>query len=1555
MRQQPSASTPPSGVTPSGGGTRSYANNRLHHSTAHTPVLPLHGAAPSSGGYSSSTTASPVQPTPTASPQSSVGPPLVSPPFASSSKAMMISGTPTLRTPTSSSTQPTSQQAPMRPLTRVLLQNTAASQQPAYHVDPHIGLQQPLSAPQRHRTPPPLLHNDPSKAFPLRSPPNLSHTASATSSNTTRSTPGGMMLQSPPLSSPPQVPNLQDSSALAQPPAVPPPNRATRKVTVTIREDAASGAQLQQQPVTSSLRRHGGGSGAPASASSSARPASGTWKNALNPTKRQSAPPSSSAAASAASQSTQPKSWCPPSYNLDDGSHVGMTGSGLLVGRFIIVTGGLRSVDNTPLNTVSCFDTRYGRWIPNVCNSGGGGKEGPSSAVPSPPLSQTAPQPWVLPEPLYGHCCVTHGQRSVWLVGGVSGSNLSRTIIRLTVDVHFASGTTQAATSHQSPAPFGAAGTTPPPEEIFNRGPPMSSASKAFASSHNNNATAGGNFGASSIQEDDSPTHFSVTNCRYYHLEFPVGFATCVKLHGALNPVALIMGGMSTVRDSDTGDIYPTTAVTSSGLVSTSSPATASTPSGHVSGSQATSAFGNNHASPNGAVLLPTAVPPPSDYAQRSQEARRLGITNRVFALNLDDCSMFRVAQLGDVPAPRMMGAAAPLLRRDVSGSYGSIVYYGGITAPQTGATGKTSGSTMGATTTANSSSTISTPFFSGKPKQPTKSSSTASVGGGNNGSKPVVDDSRFVFVASVLHDPKSKTFSLIWTHHKQRSKADPWPSAIAGHSLSPMPGFALLLGGCPTIPVQKTSGGDEEPDSPQTPLPCHRTLALLYDVSSGVAWTEVNPTSSVAPSSTSSSSCAAAFTMQDCNQLVYHRALVVEAPSGGDTTSSPPSSRPSTQGPTGSMSDAVGASLTSTVFVIGGGPSCPAGMTSSCSPARGRNTLMASFTIPHSLMQSTIPHSDSDEECQECTIHVQIEVSKHNSAGSTSTSSSSALFSKGSTATSAGGTATTTNTTNSSASHGVIDHEFTLERKHVCIDKLVQFIADKIITDNAAFRPFLSKAMILPLNPSLNQIDAVKRVIVNNLLLYSRSSDGERVPLSNDHVLDRMVRRAGLNAMPLVASLIPPIKGYRLLSKLGEGSFGKVYSAMNEDNGQFFAVKRVRFASDQREQLLREIRLLRCLDHPNIVKYLGVEVSEEKQMANIFLEYVKMEGCGDLTSLLRRLGSNPPLTIIRSHLRQVLAALVYLHSYHIVHQDIKGANVLVGVDVTKLADFGTARQLVPEDDQELSGVGDGGEDGNESEMGSVSEPASNTVSPRQQQQQSTASGVSPRRASLSSATRSNGGGPTIRNRREAREGTAVFMAPEVLIGGEHEEMTTSSDIWSVGCLLIEMTTGKLPWLSQLTGDRRDALIELRNRMMRQEKPSYPSRQDFPASGVRFLDDCLVYDPRMRKSAAQLYEHPFLTDDFDEDNSPEWSAEAPRCTSPLSGVSNLGTGFHLGGRQASDLICANSTLENCVETFEEFPPPSSTAARNENTNGQSAAPAPAVRRVVGLPSALRKK
>ncbi|EDV22347.1 uncharacterized protein TRIADDRAFT_28738, partial [Trichoplax adhaerens] len=183
----------------------------------------------------------------------------------------------------------------------------------------------------------------------------------------------------------------------------------------------------------------------------------------------------------------------------------------------------------------------------------------------------------------------------------------------------------------------------------------------------------------------------------------------------------------------------------------------------------------------------------------------------------------------------------------------------------------------------------------------------------------------------------------------------------------------------------------------------------------------------------------------------------------------------------------------------------------------------------------------------------------------------------------------------------------------------------------------------------------------------------------------------------------------------------------------------------------------------------------------------------GSIASMLHNYGPFQE-NISNAYCLQILRGLVYLHDRRIVHRDVKGDNILVDATgrIVKLADFGSAIQLT--------------------------------------------------------ATKLTGAGLL----QGQMVGTVAFMAPEVLRG---ENYGRSSDVWSLGCVMIQMLTGKLPWGADNISNHFALIYKIATAT---ETPSVPEhlRQDTRD----FLLRCLESNREFRPKAKELLIHPLFRD-----------------------------------------------------------------------------------------------
>jgi len=163
-------------------------------------------------------------------------------------------------------------------------------------------------------------------------------------------------------------------------------------------------------------------------------------------------------------------------------------------------------------------------------------------------------------------------------------------------------------------------------------------------------------------------------------------------------------------------------------------------------------------------------------------------------------------------------------------------------------------------------------------------------------------------------------------------------------------------------------------------------------------------------------------------------------------------------------------------------------------------------------------------------------------------------------------------------------------------------------------------------------------------------------------------------NAQAMDSYSCRPVSCFEKLSRIGEGAYGTVYLAKDRESGRIVALKKLRMKKEKGGfplTSIREIKILKSLDHPNIVSLL--EISVGKSPDSIFLVF---EYCDhDFASLLDRIARPFSEAEVKTIMMQLLSATNYLHSNFILHRDMKLSNLLMtNRGQLKLADFGLAR-----------------------------------------------------------------------------------------------------------------------------------------------------------------------------------------------------------------------------------------------------------------------------------------
>eukprot|EP01018_Ginkgo_biloba_P014267 Gb_03216 [translate_table: standard] len=189
----------------------------------------------------------------------------------------------------------------------------------------------------------------------------------------------------------------------------------------------------------------------------------------------------------------------------------------------------------------------------------------------------------------------------------------------------------------------------------------------------------------------------------------------------------------------------------------------------------------------------------------------------------------------------------------------------------------------------------------------------------------------------------------------------------------------------------------------------------------------------------------------------------------------------------------------------------------------------------------------------------------------------------------------------------------------------------------------------------------------------------GRRCPVKETHWLVRDEDFEG-NKM---------INEYVRECKIGSGSYGKVVLHRSKKDGRLYAIKifrksrllklRVAHSETAMTDILREVAIMKQLDHPNIVKLVEVIDDPESDRFYMVLEYVEggwiFKGSGPPGGIGEGIG--------RKYFQDIVAGLMYLHKNNIVHGDIKPENLLVSSDGrVKICDFSVSRKFEDNNDE---------------------------------------------------------------------------------------------------------------------------------------------------------------------------------------------------------------------------------------------------------------------------------
>ncbi|KAG1757666.1 kinase-like domain-containing protein [Suillus lakei] len=264
----------------------------------------------------------------------------------------------------------------------------------------------------------------------------------------------------------------------------------------------------------------------------------------------------------------------------------------------------------------------------------------------------------------------------------------------------------------------------------------------------------------------------------------------------------------------------------------------------------------------------------------------------------------------------------------------------------------------------------------------------------------------------------------------------------------------------------------------------------------------------------------------------------------------------------------------------------------------------------------------------------------------------------------------------------------------------------------------------------------------------------------------------------------------------IGKGTYARVYLALNATTGEMIAAKQVKIPTIASTSDRKDNRQMEC------VQALKREIETLKDLDHPHIvQYLGFEETKTFLSVfleyvpggsIARLRDRGKFDeeVTKSFTGQILEGLEYLHSKNIIHRDLRADNILV-------------------ENTGICKISDFG------------------ISKRTDDLHGTSSHVI--------------------------QGSVFWMAPEAM-DPKNNGYNAKIDIWSVGCVVLEMWSGKRPWSDD------EAITVMFKVYQNKQPPPIPSDVVLSDLAKDFKDRCFAIDPKERASTAELQQHPYLED-----------------------------------------------------------------------------------------------